>query len=121
MKQISSKIYEFFELPAKAIKLLVQSEATKHLSALLAKFIATIGLSLDDNIINALVLALSGAIVYVIVHWISSLFGGKGCDYSDSDSICSEVHREIDSDVDISSHSDCCEYEFSCEDCCIFE
>jgi hypothetical protein len=121
MKLISSKIHELLELPAKAIKLLVQSEATKHLSGLLAKFIATLGLSLDDNLVNGLVLALSGAIVYIIIHWVTSLFGGKKDDSSDSDSILSEVNREIDSDIDLSSNSECCDYDFSCEDCCIFE
>ena len=121
MKQISSKIHELLELPAKAIKLLVQSEATKQLSGLLAKFIATLGLSLNDDIVNGLVLALSGAIVYIIIHWITSFFGGKKEKCSDSDSIFSEIHREIDSDIDLSSNSECCDYDFSCEDCCIFE
>ena len=121
MKQISSKIYELFDLPVKAIKLLVQSEATKHLSDLLGKFITTIGLSLDDNIINGLILALSGAIVFFIINWITNLFSGNKEDCSDTDSILSEINREFDSDIDFSRNSDCCDYDFSCEECCVFE
>lgn len=124
MKQISSKIHELLEIPIKAIKLLIHSEAIKHLSDLLAKFIAILGFSLDDNIVNGLVLALSGAIVYIIIHFISSFFCGKKEEWSDSDSnsILCEVNREIDCDLDLSSNSDCCDCDFSCEeDCCIFE
>ena len=121
MKQISSKIHELLELPAKAIKLLVQSEATKQLSGLLAKFIATLGLSLNDDIVNGLVLALSGAIVFFIINWITRLFSGNKEESSDSNSILSEINREIDSDINISSNSECCDYDFSCEDCCVFE
>jgi hypothetical protein len=106
MKHLLSKLSELLTLPTRAIQLLLKNQAVDELTKLLVRFIQALGLNLDDTIIHTLVLSLVTTVIYFVIGWITSYFSKE------------EKDEESISIPDLDSEADCCDFDFSVDNCC---
>lgn len=104
--QLASGLSDLASLPSRALKLVIENVVTQQVAALLGKFLTTLGLAIDFNILLILAFILVAVIALWIINWIISLFNGSSVDPCNPCNI-------------VDCQDDCCDDDFFCCEPCL--